>query len=277
MKFIREHYVYIAILAVLIYFAVFLHLDSLPFRMWDESYLATHTYEMARNHDYIVTRSFGAPEMSNTKPPLVIWCMVASTKIIGFNELGIRLPNALAAVMLCFLLFVFLTHITGEPLAGFSAVIMLISSAGYICLHVVRSAEYDSILTLLITLYCLCFFMLTEINTAKQQRRLWLFFTLGVIFAILTKGIAAMMIMPALFIYALIRGKILWFVRSKETYISAFFIVLIGLGYYYLREHFNPGYIQAVAENELGGRYVQANEGHTEGPWFYIDFLLEVV
>jgi hypothetical protein len=39
--------------------------------------------------------------------------------------------------------------------------------------------------------------------------------------------------------------------------ISAFFIAFFGLGYYFLREHYNHGYLQAVYENELGGRYLK--------------------
>ena len=226
---------------------------------------------MMKDNDFIVTHSFtGEPEMSNTKPPFVIWCMVISCKVLGFNELSIRLPNAIAAVVLCFLLFFILTKITKQALAGFLAVLALISSSGYCCWHVIRSGEYDSMLITFIFIYCIAFFLLTEIENIRHRTLLWIVFTVGVIIAILTKGIAAMMIIPTLPIYVCLRHKFLWYLHSKETYISIFFILLFGLGYYFLREHFNPGYIDAVWANELGGRYMETNDAHREDSYFYV-------
>lgn len=40
------------------------------------------------------------------------------------------------------------------------------------------------------------------------------------------------------------------------------------LGYYFAREHYNPGYIAAVSENELGGRMLATLEDHLH-PWHW--------
>ena len=37
----------------------------------------------------------------------------------------------------------------------------------------------------------------------------------------------------------------------------------------------NPGYIAAVAENELGGRYLQGLKDHFHGFWYYFDIILD--
>ena len=267
---------YFALLCALIYFPLFLHLDTLSFRIFDESFLALHTYEMMHDHDYIVTHSLGQPEMINTKPPFVIWCMMASCKVLGFNELAIRLPNALSGLIVCFIIFFFLRRLTGDPLTGFAAALALVSSSGYVCRHGTRTGEYDAFLTLFVLIYCLSLFLLMEDVGEKRKRQLWVVFTFGMILAILTKGIAALMITPGLFIYILMRRKLLWFIRSKETYISSFSIVLIGLGYYLLREHFNPGFLETVNRNELSGRYINTNEGHEAGAMFYINLIKDL-
>lgn len=268
--------IYFALLCALIYFPLFLHLDTLPFRLFDESFLALHTYEMMHGHDYIVTHSLGHPEMINTKPPFVIWCMVVSCKVLGFSELSIRLPNALSAVLVCFIIFFFLQWVTGDPLTGFAAVVALVSSSGYVCRHGTRTGEYDAFLTLFVLIYCLSLFILTEDVNNRRKRQLWLTFTLGMVLAILTKGVAALMITPGLFVYVLIRRKLLWFLRAKETYISISFILLIGAGYYFLREHFNPGFLSAVNKNELSGRYINTNEGHEGSILFYVNLIKDL-
>jgi 4-amino-4-deoxy-L-arabinose transferase-like glycosyltransferase len=74
MKTLKSCSPYFLLLLPLIYFAIFLHLGSLPFRVWDEAYLSLHTAMMMQDHDYIVTHNLWGSEMSNTKPPLAIWC-----------------------------------------------------------------------------------------------------------------------------------------------------------------------------------------------------------
>jgi 4-amino-4-deoxy-L-arabinose transferase-like glycosyltransferase len=178
--------------------------------------------------------------------------------------------------VVCFIIFFFLRRVTGDPLTGFAAALALVSSSGYLCRHGTRTGEYDAFLTLFVLIFSISIFLLTEDVSEKRKRQLWGTFTLGVILAILTKGIAALMITPGLFIYVLLRRKLLWFLRSKETYISFFCILFIGAGYYLLREHFNPGFLTAVNKNELGGRYVNTNEGHEGSFLFYINLIKDL-
>lgn len=263
----------ILLLSVIIYFPLFLHLDSLPYRLWDESYLAMHTYEMMHNGNYLVTYSFGVPEMLNTKPPFVIWCMVASCKLLGFNILSIRLPNAIAAVILCFILFYILSHYTKKRWFAFLTVIVLVCIPAYIRIHVTRTGEYDSFLVLFLTLYGLAIFLLSQTENTYYRKWLYLIFALSVSLAILTKGIAGLLFAPGLFIYLLLVKRIKAVVLSKEFLGSALFIVSICVGYYLLREIYNPGYLQAVFDNELGGRFLKVNDGHKGPFWQYLEEL----
>jgi 4-amino-4-deoxy-L-arabinose transferase-like glycosyltransferase len=246
----------------------------MPLRPWDEAYLGVHAAEMLRNGNYIVTHSFGMPEMSNTKPPLVVWCMVAASKLVGFSELSIRLPNAIAAVVVCFLLFLFGARVLGSAWLGFLATFCLLSTSGYICFHVVRSGEYDSFLVLFVLIYALSFFLLLEPISPSHKLKLWITLGSSIVLAILTKGIAALLPMPALVVYAIWRKQIKQLLVSTELYVCISAVIIIGTGYYFLREYYNPGYLQAVYDNELGGRYYRPIEGHTEPFWFYIDQII---
>lgn len=60
---------------------------------------------------------------------------------------------------------------------------------------------------------------------------------------------------------------------EKWIYINfIIFIITIG-GYYLSREALNPGYLKAVYQNELGGRFASSIEGHHEKFSFYFDVL----
>jgi 4-amino-4-deoxy-L-arabinose transferase-like glycosyltransferase len=209
--------------------------------------------------------------MFNTKPPFVIWFMVLSSKVLGFSELSVRLPNAIAGVFICLLLYFFAARVLNSSMAAFLSVLTLISSTGFITMHIIRSGEYDAFLTLFTLIFCICFFMLLE--SPSPEKKLWLGITLALTCAILTKGVAALLTLPGLLIYAIVQKKLFWLIRSKEIYISAVFIMFFGLGYYVLREHFNPGYLHAISENELAGRYIKHNAEDSSGFGYYWNLL----
>lgn len=262
------------LLAVIIYFPIFLHLDYMPFRMWDESILGANAIDMAHNHNYIVTWFYGGPDMSNCKPPLAIWCIVLVSKIIGFSELSLRLPSAIAAAVLCLYLFFETKKLTGNYAFGFFTVCVLVTCRGYIREHVTRTGEYDSLLVLFSALFVLNLFRAIEARDQKgQSLHIFLFFvflTLGV----LTKGVACMMLLPGILIYTLVRKKVVPFLKDKAFYAGLLVFVVFGLGYYVLREKMNPGYLKAVWENELGGRFGGTLEGHSGPIGYYINEMI---
>ncbi len=46
------------------------------------------------------------------------------------------------------------------------------------------------------------------------------------------------------------------FFKSKHTWIAIMIAIIPIISFYLLREAYNPGYLTAVQENELGGRYL---------------------
>ena len=188
MKYLVPYFKYV-ILAALMYMPIFGHLDALPIRIWDEARLAINAYEMLNDGDYIVTHFEGKPDMWNTKPPLLIWVQVFFMKILGVNELSVRLPSAIAAFFTSLVLLIFSHKYLEKFWFGFITVFVLITSHGYINFHSSRTGDYDALLTLFTTLSGLLFFAYCE---ARNHKYLYLFF-LCTALAVLTKSITGLL------------------------------------------------------------------------------------
>jgi 4-amino-4-deoxy-L-arabinose transferase-like glycosyltransferase len=270
-EFFKNSWKYLLILLIAS-IPLFQHLGSLPLRVWDEARLAINAYEMYHNGNYLVTTFEGEPDFWNTKPPLMIWCQVLSMKIFGVNETGIRVPSALAAFFTCILILLISVRYLKNFWFGFIAVLVLVTSSGYVDDHATRTGDYDALLTFFLTLGCFSFFAFIE-NSKKKY--LYLFF-ISMTLAVLTKSSAALMILPGLFIYTLVMRKFLFFLRNPHFYIGLSIFLILDVGYYFLREIYNPGYINAVLENEFGGRFLNTIEGHKHDFWYYYQELINI-
>jgi 4-amino-4-deoxy-L-arabinose transferase-like glycosyltransferase len=260
------------VLAALIYIPLFGHLGAFPIRIWDEARLAINAYEMLNDGDFIVTHFEGAPDMWNTKPPLLIWMQVLSMKMFGVNEVAVRLPSAFAGFFTCVALLIFSRHYFKSFWFGFIAVFILITSYGYINVHSTRTGDYDALLALFTTLSGLLFFAFCE---TKKLKHLYLFFLFTAL-AVLTKSITGMLFLPAILIYSIIQKQFIPMLKSKHFYFGLLSFLILVFGYYLLREAYNPGYIAAVQQNELGGRFLEVIENHKQGFWFYFDNFIDL-
>ncbi len=243
---------------------IFAYLNNLTLRVWDESRIANNTYEMYKNGNYIVAFYDGLPDMWNTKPPFLLWCQVLSMKIFGVNVLALRFPVALSAMSTCVFLFIFLKKYLNNFLLGFITVLVLVTSIGYIATHGSRTGEYDAMVTLFTTMSCIFYFLTLENGNKKYMYA----FFISTIFAILTKSVTGILFLPALALFTLYVGRIKFVLTNIHFYIGILITVTVIGGFYFLREQMNPGYLQAVYENELGGRYNEAKE-NIRGNWFY--------
>lgn len=259
------------IVGALIYFPLFSHLNTYPIRIWDESRLAINAYEMYEDGDLIVTHFEGKPDMWSTKPPLMIWSQVFFMKLIGVNELSVRLPSAFAALFTC-LFFLYFSNIYFKKFwPGLIASMVLCTTHGYIYFHGARSGDYDVLLTLFTTIYALSFFIYLE---RKDLKFLYITF-FSIAFASLTKSVAGLLFLPALFIYALIRGELIPFLKNKHFFIGITIVIAMVAGFYTLREYHNPGYLEAVKNNELLKHFNETLEGHSGNFWYFINKIID--
>jgi len=265
-----EKYLKALLLLVLIYSPYFLHLGNLPVRAWDEARLIANAWEMHENGNYLVTHFHGSPDMWNTKPPLMIWMQVLSLNVIGDEELAYRLPSAIAGFLLCIIIVLISARYLKNYWFGLFTVLILITSTGHIGEHVARTGDYDSLLTFFMVSGLLIFFLYTETGKLKY---LHLFF-LSVILAVFTKSVQGLLFAPAMLIYALSVKRTRKLLTGKWLYIDALITAAVIVGYYLARESVNPGYIEAVHNNELGGRMLETIEGHTGPVTYYTDLLI---
>ena len=244
---------------------LFLHLDSLPFRLWDESRLASNAYEMHKNGNLIVTYYDGKPEMWSTKPPLMIWLQLFFIRLIGFSEMAVRLPAAIAGLLTCAVLLIFSRQYFKNFLIGAFACVALVTTNGYVDTHAIRTGDYDGLLALFTTVFSLAAFLYAE----KTDKKWVIVFFIGIILAVYTKSIQPLLFLPGVLIYLVLKKK--WnLLFGRSFLIGGIAALLIIAAYYVTRELMNPGYLMAVWNNELGGRYFNALEENDEGPLYYI-------
>lgn len=260
-------YIKYVILFLIVFVPLFVHLEKLPIRIWDEARLAVSAYEMLQNKDFIVTYFDGSPDMWSTKPPLMIWAQAFCMSIFGVNELAVRLPSAIATLLTCFVLLRFCTRELKNFWMGFIAVVILVSSFGYISIHGTRTGDYDALVTLFTTLSGLSFYTYCQ---HPKNRTLYLFF-LYTALAVLTKSTTGLLFIPAIALYALSQKQVLPLIKNKHFYFGLLGFLVLVVGYYLWREAKNPGYLAAVEYNEWGGRYLEALSNQTQPFWFYYD------
>src|ERR1700694_1044195 len=124
-----------AALLALLAFSFFTRLSALPVRIWDEARNANNALEMYLNDHWQIPFYEGRPDMWNTKPPLLIWLQVLDLHLFGINEVSIRLPSALAAVLTGLLLWWFVNRQLRKPWAGFLAGAVLATTHAYVFNH----------------------------------------------------------------------------------------------------------------------------------------------
>ncbi|WP_190431621.1 glycosyltransferase family 39 protein [Trichocoleus desertorum] len=250
------------------YFVFFWHLDALSLRTYDEARRAVNALEMSLNGNFIVSYFDGQPDLWGTKPPLLLWLIVACMKVFGYNEFAVRLPSAIAATTTVLTLFLFSTFYLQSLVVGITSAFVLMTSYGYVAEHVARTGDYDALLTLWITVYSLTYFVYIHASSSKKPWYLWLT-AIAIMLAMWTKGIAALIPLLGLFVYTIYQKRLGQLLRSPSFYSSAIFVIGAGLSYYLLREYYNPGYLEAMLSNEVG-RYSESVEGHTGDFWFYL-------
>ena len=262
--------VYLAVFAI-IALPLFGHLDELPVQVWDEMRNGENALEMNRSGRLIVTTYDYLPETWNTKPPLLIWILAVSFRLLGNTELALRLPSAIAAMLTCLLLLQFAKRHTGRWAPGVLAVVVLVTIPGYVVPHGTRTGDYDALLVLCSTASAFYFFTYLE-----DSRVRWLYLSAGaLIAAVLTKGVAGLFVVPAMVGYALLQRKLLPLLRQRSFYFCLLGFVFFVGGYYALRESQQPGFLAAVMLNELGGRYNALIPGINGSPvWAYFHILV---
>lgn len=267
-EYLRESILFIALL-LFCGFYFFFNLGNLSAEMWDESRNGINALEMRYDHRFFVTHFDGQPDMWNTKPPLFIWTAALCMKLFGTTVLALRLPSALSAFFIVVYCFWFSRKYLNNALPGFFAGLVLATTVGFVDYHVARNGDFDCMLSMWIFFYCTQFYLYLELQKKKHLILASLFLAC----AIFTKGVAGCLFLPGLFLFLIINKNYRAILKKRELYIITLLGFISGISYYFIREFFNHGYIKAVIENEITGRYLKTNEQHSGDIWFYLRIL----
>ena len=253
---------FLVLFFILLYFPIFLNLDVLPLRAWDESRYAVNAYEMYRGGDWLVVKYDGHPDLWAVKPPLLIWTQAILFHVMGPGDLAVRLPSAISAFLLGLVLLWHSWRCLGRPWLALFAVLILFTSDGILHMHGTRGGTQDMPLAFFMCASLLVLHHWTIQGNKGQVLGAFLLLTLEV----LTKSIQALFFLPGIAIFLIIQRKTPQFLRERATWIGSGILIILVLAYYLAREHASPGYLAAVWHNELWGRYTSPLEGH-DHPW----------
>ncbi len=246
--------------------AVFLHLDDMSVEIYDEARRAVSAAEMADGKANLLVPTYnGAPDHWGTKPSLLVVCQAFWMKIFGVGELAVRLPSALATLLLCALLIWWGRRDWGSPLAGAMGAIVMLCCWEFMGNHGARTGDFDAMLTLFLTAQVVCFYRWVQEDKIKW---LWLAGA-AVTLAGLSKGIAGGFFLPGIGLWLLVTTKGRKFLLRPALYGIISLGITLVLGYYFLRNSIDPLYLEMVQNNELGGRFASTNEGHRHPFWYY--------
>lgn len=258
---------------VLVASAIFLLADArtAPIILWDESRNVVNALEMRRAGLGLVTTYGGAPDLWNTKPPLLIWLMAVSTMLFGPSEWALRLPSALAALGTLFLVMTFVRRATGSVATAVFAAGALLLSPGFFGEHGARTADYDSLLLFFVTAYL--FLLFSVVHRARPAASTMVAAGLLIAGAVLTKSIAGLIPGAGVAVYLIATARLprLWrSARYARMLVAALAPVLL---FFLAREAVGPGYLAAAWRNDVVGRFSESLIGAQSPPWFYAEIL----
>ena len=265
---------FVLFLAV-VYFPIFMHLGTDAIGMWDESLFALRAFYFAFTDNYLMNfldldLRYDHP---NTKPPLMTWVQGYFFRWFGYSELSLRLPIAITVLIMLFFLIRFAAKEFGHSMIGYLAALILVTSQGFMDKHVARTGDHDAVLAFEFLLVFVYFYrMVTQPD--KQNKFVW-WVALFLATAVLTKSVAGLFPLPALFIYALVKKRLLPILKSWHTYGAILMFLALVLGYYFYREWQYPGFLQTVWNEEIGGRYMEEIDGHNQVWYWYIQRIYE--
>ncbi|MFY8185345.1 MAG: ArnT family glycosyltransferase, partial [Bacteroidia bacterium] len=162
----QTKYLLYFLVALVLYFVFFHRLDSFYLRTWDESVYSVYSYEMMQNGNYLVPSINGMVDHLNDKPPLFFWSQILFIKLIGYNELAVRIPSAICGALTVILIFSFIAKNFSFSLGLFAALV-LCSIKGFVTFHSSRTGDMDVMLTLGITGFVFHFYNYMKERTTK--------------------------------------------------------------------------------------------------------------
>jgi 4-amino-4-deoxy-L-arabinose transferase-like glycosyltransferase len=204
---------------------------------------------MVTSGDWVTAHLDGVPYLE--KSPLVYWMIAVSFQLFGVHDWAARLPIALSAVALCWLVFRFAAWAVGIR-AGLYAGLVLATCVGLFLFT--RILIPDVILTLAITAAMYAFLRALEPGEKHTARWAYIFWS-AIAAGLLLKGlIAAVFPLGAALLYLLftkqLRSADTW--RALRVLPGLGLLLLIAAPWHVLATLRNPPYLAFTMHSESG-------------------------
>lgn len=269
----RHFLILTGLFIIIAYFPLFLHLDTDPIHAWDESMFAMRAYQLANSGTFL--ENFGdypaGFDNPNIKPPFGTYFQALAFKLIGYNELAMRLPVALYCLATGVLLIWFFYRYFGNPLLGFLAALVLVCSPGYITPHLARTGDHEGILAFLVLAALIGFYQYIETGKAKYIYLSAIFFAFG----FLTKNLVAFFPLPAMLLYLIYKRQLLSFLSTWAVWRSIWLLIMILAIQYLIIWMVSPYNFRFLGLANVQDRFVNVIHGHAAPMFFYWTELAE--
>jgi 4-amino-4-deoxy-L-arabinose transferase-like glycosyltransferase len=259
----------VSLIILLCYLVFFHHLGEYPLRLFDEARNGVNALEMLKTSNPLITTFKGSPDLWNVKPPLFIWISTLMFKIFGISEYSLRFTSALSATLVTIIIYLFGSIFLKKPFAGLFGALIILSSMGFPDTHIGRTGDYDALLILWVFLGVITFY----IHTITEKNKYLYLSALFWILSVYTKSVAGLFMVPGIYVFLFLTGQIKKIVNNRHFWFLLIFGIATIAGYYILREHFGPGYLNFVRKEETFGRYGDISNFSRNDFWFYFNYL----
>jgi 4-amino-4-deoxy-L-arabinose transferase-like glycosyltransferase len=205
----------VLVIVILLFIFSLLSISYHNLQEWDEARNGVNAYEMYHNGDYINFYYNNEIDTWNAKPPLMIWLIVCSYNLFGFNEFALRLPSLISAILLLIIFYKTIRLFENESIALLSCII-LYSTKAILGNHIGLTGDFDALLILFLASSSYYFLSYFE----RQNKSAIYLFAIILGFAFYTKGTAAFVFLPGMLIYLTVRKKIITAFKDKNCWLA---------------------------------------------------------
>lgn len=208
---------YLILVAALSLFLNFFQLN----KAGTNEYYTVAVKSMMKNfHNFFYASFDSAGFITVDKPPVALWLQTLSAKLFGFSNFSVLLPEALAGVLSCLILYQMVKKKAGRVAALISGIALALTP---IFTTVARTNNVDSVLIL--TLMIAAWAVVRAADTGKMRWLIVSALMVGIGFNV--KMLEAFMILPAVYLFYWLAMKISW--RKKIIHLTAATVVLAAV------------------------------------------------
>src|SRR3954454_3013599 len=158
------------------------------------------------------------------KPPLSLWLMGLSTRVLGFSSFSVLLPQALCTIAAVGLLFATVRRVAGDAAGLLAALVLALSP---ITIAIARVNNPDALLVLL--LVASAYFTVRALESGRTKH---LALAGGIVgLAFMTKMLQGWMIVPALAAAYLAFGRPSLLGRVRQLLVAGVVMVLVSVAW----------------------------------------------